>query len=119
MFPEAVVRVAFAGWTAALAGLGLAGDLPTLTAAAILFGLGMGLAVPAFTVLVGEAAPAELRGRATALLATATFTGQLAAPLLLGPLIAATSIAAGFLLAAAAACAVALVLPGSGRRRFF
>lgn len=46
------------------------------------------------------AAPAEQRGTATSLQATALFGGQFASPLVFGPLIDATSIATGALVAA-------------------
>nr|WP_218058176.1 hypothetical protein [Streptomyces sp. Wb2n-11] len=52
------------------------------------------------TVLIGEGVPAAVRGQATSLSGTATFAGQFASPLLIGPLIQATSPTTGFLLAA-------------------
>ncbi|GIJ20542.1 MFS transporter [Micromonospora lutea] len=112
-----LLRWAFTTWTVALLALALV-DVPVvLLAAAVLFGLGMGLAVPALTVLTADRAPAGGRGRATALLATAGFTGQVASPLLLGPLHAATSVRLTFLSAAVLAGAVAAVLIGRGDTR--
>ncbi len=70
----------------------------------------MGLAVPALTVLVVEAAPTRLRGRATSLSATATFLAQPVAPLLLGPFVTATSITTGFAATAALASMTLLII---------
>lgn len=99
---EGVLRAALGIWVLALTGLGLAEDAVAVVAASAAFGLGMGLAVPALTVGVGGAVPRALRGRAIAVLASATFAGQFAAPLLLGPVVERASPATGFLVAAAA-----------------
>lgn len=86
-----------------LAGLS---DSPALLAlAVVVFGAGQGLVLPALTVLIGEAVPVQLRGKATALSATALFGGQFVSPLLIGPLAEATSLTTGFLTAAALAAA--------------
>lgn len=105
-----LLRVAFAAWAfASLALAAGAGAGPLLPlAAAALFGAGMGVAVPALTVLTGDHAPPGRRGQATALLATAGFAGQFAAPLVFGPLAAATSTPVTFLAAAALAAATGL-----------
>ncbi|MEV2242657.1 MFS transporter [Micromonospora sp. NPDC049891] len=113
-----LLRYAFAAWTGALLAMALV-DIPVLLLAApLLFGLGMGLAVPALTVLTADHAPAGERGQATALLATAGFTGQFASPLLFGPLHAATSVRLTFLSAAvlAGVVATALTLRRDARR---
>jgi predicted lipid-binding transport protein (Tim44 family) len=62
------------------------------------------------TVLVGEAAPPKSRGQTVALSGTGSFAGQFFSPLLLGPLIGATTITTGFLAAAGLAGAVLLIL---------
>ncbi|MGP4089663.1 MFS transporter [Streptomyces sp. KR55] len=88
-------------WTAAFLLLAAAPNAPLLFLAPLLFGLGQGVFFPVTTVLIGEGVPAEVRGKATSLSGTATFAGQFASPLLIGPLIQATSPITGFLLAAA------------------
>ncbi|GAA1524576.1 MFS transporter [Kribbella lupini] len=105
-----LLRVAFLIWAVALAGLGVAREPALMIAAAAVFGLGMGVVVPTLTLLIGEAAAPELRGRATAVLATITFGGQVIVPLLLGPLAAATSTPTAFTAAATLAAGFLLVL---------
>jgi MFS transporter, ACDE family, multidrug resistance protein len=114
---RALVTLAFFVWLAALASLSIVQQPVVLGAAAALFGIGMGVAVPALTVLVAEAAPAPLRGRATSLSASATFLGQAASPLLLGPIVSATSITTGFAVAAALAGTTLLTTLAAGARR--
>ncbi|MEV6695038.1 MFS transporter [Micromonospora sp. NPDC051196] len=105
-----LLRHAFLTWTVALLILALV-DMPVaLLVAPAVFGLGMGLAVPALTVLTADHAPPGRRAQAVALLATAGFTGQFVAPLLFGPLHAATSISAAFLAAAVLAGCVPVAL---------
>jgi ACDE family multidrug resistance protein len=107
---DALLRVSAALWVGTFLILGIT-DIPVLIAVApVLFGLGNGLAFPALTVLVGDAAPPELRGQTVALSATGSFAGQFFSPLLLGPVMGATSITTGFLVAAALAGAVLLIL---------
>ncbi|MFY1669973.1 MFS transporter [Plantactinospora sp. WMMB334] len=100
---------AFAAWTAALVVLAL-GTSPILLLVLppVVLGAGMGLAVPALTVLLAERAPAGRRGQATALLGTVTFASQFVAPLVFGPVEAVTS-PGGVFLAAAALAGLTLV----------
>ena len=107
---SALLLLALLKWSASLASIALASEPALIVAGAALFGLGMGLAVPALTLAVGEATPVRLRGRAISLLAVATFAGQFAAPLLAGPVVETTSVAGGFMVFAA----VAAVAFGSG-----
>ncbi len=104
-----LIRGSLMLWTAAFLLLAVASSAPLLFLAPLLFGLGQGVFFPVTTVLIGEGVPAEVRGKATSLSGTATFAGQFASPLLIGPLIQATSNITGFLLAAAVP-AVAVVL---------
>ncbi|MFW6725028.1 MFS transporter [Streptomyces sp. MAR4 CNY-716] len=98
-----LLRVSAVSWVAAFLILGLSGWPPLMLLAPALVGLGQGLSMPALTVLMGEGVPAAQRGRATALSSTALFAGQFVSPLLFGPLMAATSVTTGYLIAAAAA----------------
>ncbi|UQS24809.1 MFS transporter [Amycolatopsis thermalba] len=104
---DVLLRVSAALWVGTFVILGVTDAPAVIAVAPVLFGLGNGLAFPALTVLVGEAAPPELRGQTVALSATGSFAGQFLSPLLLGPLIGATTITTGFL---AAACLAGLVL---------
>jgi MFS transporter, ACDE family, multidrug resistance protein len=104
-------------WVAAFLVLGVVSQPQVLLVAAALFGIGQGLMLPAITVLIGDAAGAAHRGQATALSATALFVGQFLSPLLFGPLMAATSIAAGYLVAAVVSTGIALALTAASRAR--
>nr|CTQ91283.1 MFS permease [Kibdelosporangium sp. MJ126-NF4] len=107
---DVLLRVSAVLWVGTFLILGVT-DVPAVIAVApVLFGLGNGLAFPALTVLVGEAAPPELRGQTVALSATGAFAGQFVSPLLFGPLIGATTITTGFLAAAVLAGVVLLIL---------
>ncbi|MGW4633548.1 MFS transporter [Nocardia sp. NPDC004415] len=86
--------------------LGLVAHPAPVFAASALFGIGNGLLLPVITVLIGETPPATRRGQATSLSGTAMFTGQFGSPLVFGPLMAATSITTGYLLAAAIAATI-------------
>jgi MFS family permease len=114
---ERLLQVALAMWSAGLLVIGVIEQTLALALGAGLFGVGMGVAVPLLTTAVAERAPPELRGRATSLLATATFAGQFAAPLLLGPIAAASTTATAFAMSAGAAGAALLVLAVAGRSR--
>ncbi len=105
-----MLRLAAALWTASFALLALGGGPVPVWVAVVLFGLGAGIAVPALTVLVGGGVPAALRGRATALVTTATFAGQFLAPLVLGPVVEALSIGTAYLLVSAGAGVLLAVL---------
>lgn len=95
-----LLRMALALWGAAFLVGGVADQPALLAFAAVLFGAGSGISVPALAMLTGETAPAAMRGQALALSGTANFAGQFVAPVVIGPLAAATSITAGFLMAA-------------------
>ncbi|GAA2430269.1 MFS transporter [Streptomyces macrosporus] len=104
-----LLRVALALWGLALL-IGAFADQPLLLAlSAVSFGAGSGISVPALAMLTGETSPAAMRGQAMALSGTANFAGQFAAPVVVGPLVASTSITTGFL---AAAVFTGLVLLG-------
>ncbi|MFC8623406.1 MFS transporter [Streptomyces anulatus] len=105
-----LLRTAAAAWALALLVAATAGQAVPLLAAPALFGAGMGISVPALTVLIGENAPPGSRARATSLSGSAAFTGQFLSPLLFGPLAAAASIRTAFLVAVALAATVPFVL---------
>ncbi|WJV48123.1 MFS transporter [Streptomyces flavofungini] len=95
-----LMRCAVGAWTAGLVLFAVAGHWGPLLLVPVLTGIGSGIMMPTLTVLVDRAAPAEQRGTATSLQATALFGGQFASPLVFGPLVDATSIATGALAAA-------------------
>jgi MFS family permease len=107
---DALLRISVASWIAAFLILATASHPTVLAIAPALFGLGQGIVFTASTVLISEGAPLKLRGQATSLSATATFTGQFVSPLLLGPLVGATSPQAGFLAAAGLAGVILVAL---------
>lgn len=109
-----LLRGAYACFACALAVIGLGAQIPMRILAPALFGLGMGISIPALTVLLNDAAPPALRGQVTALSGTAAFLGQFASPLLLGPVVDVTSITTGFLAAAAISAVVLLLLSLQG-----
>ncbi|MDC2948772.1 MFS transporter [Streptomyces heilongjiangensis] len=108
-----LLRAALALWSLALLVIGVSGHPALLTLASALFGLGSGVSVPALAMMIGEAAPPALRGQVMSLSGTANFIGQFIAPLIVGPVIGATSIGTGFLITAglgAAALALSLAM---------
>jgi ACDE family multidrug resistance protein len=105
-----LLRATYLAWTVAFAALAATDTLTVVVLAQALFGLGMGLAIPALTVLLEQATPPRLRGRVMALSGTAIFLGQFVSPVLLGPLTDAASVPAGFAAAAALAATVLLAL---------
>ncbi len=105
-----VLRVTYATWTVSFLLLAGTDHLVFVVAASTLFGIGMGMSLPALTVLLGDASPPHLRGALTALSGTALFLGQFGSPLLLGPVADRTSLTTGFLAAAGLAAVILLAL---------
>ncbi|MEN8650847.1 MFS transporter [Streptomyces sp. 21So2-11] len=105
-----LIRTALVLWGLAFLVGAFANQTAVLAIAAVLFGAGSGISVPALAMLTGETSPTEMRGQALALSGTANFGGQFAAPVVIGPLVEATSLTTGFLTAAALSGLVLLVL---------
>ncbi|MCF3933513.1 MFS transporter [Acuticoccus sp. M5D2P5] len=101
-----ILRIAAACWTAAYLTLGLSDSIPVMILATMALGAGNGLGFSTLSLFVGDLVPERLLGRGTALSATVFFLGQFLTPLLLGPVMHATSINAGFLGVGAAALAI-------------
>ncbi|MEU0384655.1 MFS transporter [Streptomyces chartreusis] len=95
-----LMRFAVGAWTAGLLLFAVSGHGGPLLLVPVLTGIGSGIMMPTLTVMVDRAAPPEQRGTTTSLQATALFGGQFGSPLVFGPLIDATSIATGALVAA-------------------
>ncbi|GAB3509257.1 MFS transporter [Amycolatopsis cihanbeyliensis] len=106
----ALLRLAAAGWVGAFLLFGTVNDPVLLLLAPVLLGLANGIVFPVATVLIDRHAGPRLRGRAASLSGTAIFAGQFSSPLLIGPLIDATTTTTGFLAAAGIATVILLVL---------
>lgn len=90
---------------------------PILLAPAMVF-LGCGTAVvfSALSIVISELVPHAVLGRATAISSSVTFLGQFVSPIVLGPIMASTSITAGHLMLAGAAALIFLILAIAGRQ---
>lgn len=116
-----MLRTAVGLWAVAFALLGLTSSVAVIVVAMALFGVGAAMVMPAVTVLIGDSAPAEQQGRATAMSGMAVFAGQFASPLLLGPVVDSTSTQTGYAGAAGVAGVLLLVMcwlrPGGAATR--
>jgi MFS family permease len=106
----ALLRIALLAWVAAFLVLGLADSPVALYPAVVLLGVGHGIVFPTVTTMVGESVREHLRGRAMALCGTATFVGQFLSPLMVGPLVDATTIPTAYLTVSAATALLLAVL---------
>jgi MFS family permease len=105
-----LLRAVACAWVVAYVVYGTVGQPVLLLVAPALLGAANGIMLPIATVLIDEAAGPELRAKAAALSGTAIFVGQFVSPLLLGPVIEATSTTVGFLAAAGIGVAILAVL---------
>ena len=105
-----LLRAVACAWVVAYVVYGTVSQPVLLLVAPALLGAANGIMLPLATVLIDEAAGPELRAKAAALSGTAIFAGQFVSPLLLGPVIAATSTTVGFLAAAGIGVAILAVL---------
>jgi MFS family permease len=81
-----------------------------LSAATVFLGAGTGVLFSALSVLIADLVPEALLGRATAMSSTALFVGQFVSPLAIGPVMAATSIATGYIVVAGLAASILAIL---------
>ena len=81
-----------------------------LAPAMILLGCGTAVVFSALSIVISELVPKAILGRATAVSSSVTFLGQFVSPLLLGPLMATTSITIGYLALAGAATLIFVLL---------
>ncbi|WP_338763217.1 MFS transporter [Nocardia vulneris] len=104
----ASVALLGAGWVL----VGTAHSVAQVVAGLLVGGFGVGLAVPNLNLRLSDLAPAATRGRILSGLVTGIFLGQFVSPLILQPLIRATSIGGAFLWTGFAMLAgAALTLP--------
>jgi MFS family permease len=106
----AVYAWAFGVMAAGYALAGLAGSYAGVLAGAAVAGIGVGLFFPNSNLWVLALAPPALRGRLAGGLTSAIFLAQFCSPLLVHPLVAATSLAGAFTIAAAVMGLAAAVL---------
>ncbi|MQA11326.1 MAG: MFS transporter [Pseudonocardiaceae bacterium] len=106
----ALLRIAATAWMIGFLIYGTVSQPVVMLIAPLLLGGAQGILLPAITVLIDETAGPQLRAKAAALGGTAIFAGQFASPLILGPLIDATTTTTGFLASAAFAAVVLIVL---------
>lgn len=96
--------------------VGLAGAIPVLLVAAVVYGLGEGLVLPTLTDIVASSAPERSRGAVLSVQVSAIRAGQTAGPLLAGVAMGAMAtgtvfVVGGVLAAVVATVAAALRLP--------
>ncbi|WP_108658505.1 MFS transporter [Acuticoccus kandeliae] len=106
----ALLRFSACCWVAAYALFGLTGDPVILVVATMLLGFGNGVAFATLSLMVADLVPDRLLGRGTSLSATLFFLGQFLAPIVLGPMMQATSITTGYLIVAAASALILATL---------
>jgi MFS family permease len=106
----ALLRMSALCWVATFAILGTVENPLLLATATFILGTGNGIAFSTLSIVFADLAPEALLGRATGASSTLMFLGQFTSPLVVGPLMAATSIAAGYLAIAATACLILFAL---------
>jgi ACDE family multidrug resistance protein len=106
---KAIVLITMALWVAAFAAIYQAFSTWLVWLAITLFGVGMGMSMPAVPVWVGELVPASFRGRMTAYIATFSYIGQFLSPIILSPVESSLGLNYVFLVVAAL-CAVIFLL---------
>jgi MFS family permease len=97
-------------WAVSFTTLGLSADPAVVFVATLLQGMAHALLAPTIAILVADQVPDTVLGRATAISSTLMFLGQFCSPLVLGPIMDATSIATGYLALAGLAVVVLAVL---------
>lgn len=96
---NAIVMAALLLWAVSLTTIGLVPAVFAYGVSVVLFGIGLGVVLPAATLLVGEIAPVSCRGRIISYLGTFLFLGQFASPIMLGPVSTKLGISGMFLIA--------------------
>ncbi|MBX6377277.1 MAG: MFS transporter [Clostridia bacterium] len=114
--PAAVMLWTSALGTAAVAATASFQSPPAVAAAMAVFGVAMGFNQPLLIALLADAVPATLRGLGLGVRATANALGSVVSPLLLGALVARTSLTAGFLLVGSGGVAMTALLALYWRR---
>jgi MFS family permease len=109
------LRAASVLLVSSLALLALAPDQMSVVVSAALLGLAIGLIFPTLAALIGLAAPRAVRGTMFGVAGSAVALGFMVGPLLAGTISALLSTAAGFVVTAAVAGALAVAAFGAIR----
>ena len=96
------IACAFFAFALAFSVLGFTESYPTALAAMVFLGTGMGLLMPATSVLVMSAVPSTITGRAIGVMTACLFLGQFLSPLLAEPLLTHRGFSTTFLVIAGA-----------------
>jgi len=106
---RAIVLSALALWAAGFTIISQVFAIWVIFFSIALFGVGMGMVMPAVLVWVGELVPASFRGRMTSYITTFSYTGQFLSPIILNPIASSLGLYAPFL-AIGATCALLFIL---------
>ena len=106
---RAIVLSALALWAAGFTIISQVFAIWVIFFSIALFGVGMGMVMPAVLVWVGELVPASFRGRMTSYITTFSYTGQFLSPIILNPIASSLGLYAPFL-AVGATCALLFIL---------
>ncbi len=116
---NAIVMAALLLWAVSLTMISLVPAVFAYGVSVVLFGIGLGVVLPAVTLLVGEVAPISCRGRIISYLGTFLFLGQFASPIMLGPVTMKLSVSGMFLIAGGFSAVLLAILAvwarGAGR----
>ena len=82
-----IVLVSVTLWTLSFLSLSLATDSQAVIFSVALFGVSQGLIMPTVMVWIGDAVPANYRGRFSSYLGTSGFMGQFLSPILFAPVL--------------------------------
>lgn len=85
---QRMVYIALILWSVSCIAISAISFIPLLIFAVIIFGIGIGLALPTFLQWSGEVGPVSCRGRICAYLGSFSFLGMFIAPLLFAPILA-------------------------------
>ncbi len=96
---KAIVLVTLALWVAGFTAISQVFSSWLIGLSIMLFGIGMGMVMPAVPVWAGELVPVSFRGRITSYIATFAYTGQFLSPIILNPVASSLGLKAVFLVA--------------------
>lgn len=105
-----LLRLTAGTWIVAFLMLGLSENLILFGVASAVLGIGNALAFSTTSVMLDDSVPKARLGSAMAIFSVCMFLGQFAAPIVLGPVVEATSISAGYLFLSGVGAVVLAVL---------
>lgn len=107
---RALLRLTAGTWIVAFLMLGLSENLVLVGVASAVLGIGNALAFSTTSVMLDDSVPQARLGSAMAIFSVCMFLGQFVSPIMLGPLVEATSIPAGYLFLSGVGAVVLVVL---------